>query len=78
MYPIHQTAPGPNYMKPVVINGVSQMTNNPIPENTIFETNYNGVTVKFRVNMNFYTDPNFVVVEVIESQSKIPPMPKMK
>lgn len=79
MYPIHQTAPGPGYMKPVVIEGVPQLTNIPIPEGTVFETKYNGAVVKFRIDMNFYSNPNFAVVEIVNVQnSKIPPMPKTK
>jgi len=65
-YPIHQTASGPDYMKPVVVGGKPVMTNNPIPEGTTFEVTHDGTLVRFQVDMNFYTDPNLVVMKVME------------
>jgi hypothetical protein len=61
-YPIHQTAPGPNYMKPVQ----GRWTHNPIKEGNVFKVTYQGMKIKFRIDMNFHTDPDFTIVEIIE------------
>lgn len=61
-YPIHQTAPGPDFMKSVP----GYMTHNPIKEGDVFKTTYRGKQIRFRLDMNFYTDPNFAVVEILE------------
>ena len=61
LYPIHQTAPGPDYMTPT-----GYETYNPIKEGTVFQVKHKGQTVKFRVDMNFYRDPRFIVMEVLE------------
>jgi len=53
-------------MKPVVVGGKPVMTNNPIPEGTTFEVTHDGTLVRFQVDMNFYTDPNLVVMKVME------------
>ena len=74
MFPIHQTAPGPGFMEPAVIKNDPRllgkdreyMTHNPIKEGSVISVIHKGETVKFRVNMNFYSDPRLVVMEVIK------------
>lgn len=61
-YPVFQTAPGPDFMKPVP----GHTTHNPIKPGDVFKTTYRGKQIRFRLDMSFYTDPNFAVVEILE------------
>jgi len=65
VYPIHNTASGPNKGKPVVFQGKPVMTHNPIPEGARFMTVYDDKEVTFKVDMNFHTNPTLVMVEVL-------------
>ena len=75
-FPIHQTAEGSDHMEPAVVEnyrdgGTKEFkTHNPIPENKTFVTTYQGKKVTFTVDMNFYTDPDRVVVKVINVEEK--------
>jgi len=75
-FPMHQTAEGPDHMGPAVVEnyrdgGTKEFkTHNPIPENKTFVTTYQGKKVTFMVDMNFYTDPDRVVVKVINVEEK--------
>ena len=61
LYPIHQTAPGPGFGKLLP----DKWTRNPVPEGKTFTTEYDGMKIQFRVDMNFYSDQKFIVVEVL-------------
>lgn len=60
-YPIHDTSEGVNHGQIVA----GRFTHNPIPEETICNVFYNDMRITIKIDMNFYTDPNFSIIEIL-------------
>lgn len=61
-YPIHDTSEGVNHGQ--IASGY--FTYNPIPEGTILNIFYKNMKVLVKIDMNFYTNPNFTIIEILE------------
>ena len=61
-YPIHDTSEGVNDGQVVP----KYFTHNPIPEKTILNIFYKNMKILIKIDMNFYTDPNLSVIEILE------------
>ena len=61
-YPIHDTSTGVNHGQVVP----RQFTYNPIPEETTLNIFYKNMRILIKIDMNFYTNPNFSIIEVLE------------
>lgn len=68
-YKILQTAPGPNFLK-----STKHETHNPIKEGDIFIARSCGkdpnVKVRFKMEHNFYSDPDYFIVKVLGVDKK--------
>jgi len=60
-YPIHDTSGGA--MHGEIVPG--RFSHNPIPEGETAVIEYEGLRVKVRTDMNFYSDPAFAVFEIL-------------
>lgn len=61
-YPIHDTSLGVNYGQIVP----DRYTYNPIPEGSECVIIFKDVKIKAKVDMNFYTDPNLSIFEILQ------------
>ena len=74
LYPILQTAPGPDFMKPAVIASDSRigdkrrgyMSYISINEGDRFTILHKGMKLLCRLDLRYYSDPRFMVVEMLE------------
>lgn len=73
-YPILQTAPGPGFMKPAIIESDPRIKSKrreymsyvPIKENDKFTILYKSMKLLCKLDSRFYSDPRFMVVELLE------------
>lgn len=61
-YPIHDTTEGTNHGQIVP----DKYTHNPIPEGNECIILFGDMKIKARVDMNFYTDPNFSIFKILK------------
>ena len=61
-YPIHDTSEGTNHGQVVE----DYFTYNPIPEGSECVIIFKNVKIKAKINMNFYTDPNLSIFEILK------------
>lgn len=61
-YPIHDTSEGANHGQVVP----EKFTHNPIPEGTILNILYKNMKILIKIDMNFYTEPNLSIIEVLK------------
>lgn len=61
-YPIHDTTESANHGK--AVPGYS--TYNPIPEGTILHIFYKDMKILIKIDMNFYTVPEFAIFEILD------------
>ena len=61
-YPIHDTSEGVNHEQ--IVSGY--FTYNPIPEGSECVIIFKNVKIKAKIDMNFYTNPNFSIIEILK------------
>ena len=61
-FPIHDTTESAN--RGQIVSGA--FTHNPIPEGTICNIFYNNMRIMIRIDMNFYTNPNLTIIEILK------------
>ena len=66
-YPIHDTSEEVNHGQVVP----EYFTHNPIPKGTILNIFYKNMKILIKINMNFYTDPNLSVIEILEVNHEV-------
>lgn len=60
-FPVHNTSGGTYHGQTVP----GKFTHNPIPEETICNIFYNNMRITVRIDMNFYTNPNLTIIEIL-------------
>ncbi len=61
-YPIRATIEGANHGQIVP----DTFTYNPIPEGTECIISFKNMKIRVKVDMNFYTNPNFTIIKILE------------